>query len=232
MNDELKQAREALAYALTWGTDTYYVKGDEAARKCEAAIAAADAALAGAREPVADKWEGGEGWESLAWELCADENGEDACSELVWEGGPMPEPWGDRWLKYEGEAKRLIALVRKHTAAASPAPDAQTPAQALKPMTAGRAEFFMERFKREEKLLGPNEQAAVDFVIAMLQAAQQEAAAPPAPDAQALPPVLFDGHAVLQALTPRARSRTSPENVADTLDAVVKLMRAAMQGDA
>ena len=57
----------------------------------------------------------GEGWESLAWELCADENGEEACTELIWEGGPIPEPWGDRWLKYEDEAKRLIALVHKHT---------------------------------------------------------------------------------------------------------------------
>ena len=68
----------------------------------------------------------GEGWERLAWELCADENGEEACSELIWEGGPIPEPWGDRWLKYEDEAKRLIALVQKHT---SP------PAQPSKPLT-------------------------------------------------------------------------------------------------
>jgi hypothetical protein len=65
------------------------------------------------QEPVA--WEGGEGWESLAWELCANENGEDSCNELIWEGGPIPEPWGDRWMKYEEEAKRLIALVQKHT---------------------------------------------------------------------------------------------------------------------
>ena len=36
-------------------------------------------------------------------------------------------------------------------------------------ITAHRAAYFMERFKREEKLLGPNEQAAVDFVIAMLE---------------------------------------------------------------
>ena len=64
-------------------------------------------------EPVA--WEGGEDWESLAWALCAEEHGEDSCNELIWEGGPIPEPWGDRWLKYEPEAKRLIALVRKHT---------------------------------------------------------------------------------------------------------------------
>ena len=73
-----------------------------------------DATPSVAPEPVA--WEGGEGWESLAWELCADENGEDACNELIWEGGPIPEPWGDRWMKYEGEAKRLIALVHKHAA--------------------------------------------------------------------------------------------------------------------
>lgn len=38
-----------------------------------------------------------------------------------------------------------------------------------KPMTAHRAVYFMERFKREEKLLGPNEQAAIDYVIALLQ---------------------------------------------------------------
>ncbi|UOF78429.1 hypothetical protein [Caudoviricetes sp.] len=44
-------------------------------------------------------------------------------------------------------------------------------------MTAHRAAFFMDRFRREEKLLGPNEKAAVDFVIAMLEAqskAEQE----------------------------------------------------------
>ena len=72
-------------------------------------------------EPVA--WEGGEGWESLAWELCANENGEESCNELIWEGGPIPEPWGDRWMKYESEAKRLIALVHKHTH--PPVPTAQ-----------------------------------------------------------------------------------------------------------
>jgi hypothetical protein len=67
------------------------------------------------QEPVAKDWEGAEYWMPLAWELCADECGEDACNDLIWEGGPIPEPWGDRWLKYEDEAKRLIALVQKHT---------------------------------------------------------------------------------------------------------------------
>jgi len=76
------------------------------------------------QEPVAARdWEGAEYWMPLAWELCADECGEEACTELIWEGGPIPEPWGDRWLKYEDEAKRLIALVQKHTTPpAQPAP--------------------------------------------------------------------------------------------------------------
>ena len=63
-------------------------------------------------EPVA--WEGGEAWEPLAWALCAEENGEEACDELLWEGGAVKEPWGSRYLKYEGEARRMISLVHKH----------------------------------------------------------------------------------------------------------------------
>lgn len=82
-------------------------------------------------EPVqCGKWQGAEYWMPLAWALCAEECGEDACTELVWEGGPIPEPWGDRWLKYEDEAKRLIALVKEHTAP-QPAAPAQDPAEWL-----------------------------------------------------------------------------------------------------
>ncbi len=69
------------------------------------------------QEAQGSYWEGAKEWEKLAWHLCAEENGEDACNELIWEGGPMPEPWGDRWLKYEGEARRMIALVRTHVPA-------------------------------------------------------------------------------------------------------------------
>ena len=73
---------------------------------CLDAITAIKEALAQPeQEPLA--WEGGEGWESLAWELCADENGEDSCNELIWEGGPIPEPWGDRWMKYEEETSPI-----------------------------------------------------------------------------------------------------------------------------
>lgn len=39
----------------------------------------------------------------------------------------------------------------------------------LQRMTAQRAVFFLERFKREEKMLGPNEQAALDFAILALR---------------------------------------------------------------
>lgn len=42
-------------------------------------------------------------------------------------------------------------------------------AEPVSKMTTHRAIYFMERFKREEKLLGPNEQAALDFVISMLE---------------------------------------------------------------
>jgi hypothetical protein len=65
----------------------------------------------------AQKWEGAEEWMPLAWELCANECGEEACTELIWEGGPIPEPWGDRWLKYEDQARGMIAMVRASLAA-------------------------------------------------------------------------------------------------------------------
>lgn len=67
------------------------------------------------------KWEGAEEWMPLAWELCANECGEESCMSLVWEGGPIPEPWGERWLKYEDQAKEMIALVRKHVPSLSSA---------------------------------------------------------------------------------------------------------------
>lgn len=72
----------------------------------------------------AGNWEGAEEWMPLAWELCANECGEEACTELVWEGGPIPEPWGDRWLKYEDQAKEMIALVRKLVPSLAASPQA------------------------------------------------------------------------------------------------------------
>jgi hypothetical protein len=36
-------------------------------------------------------------------------------------------------------------------------------------MTADRAIYFLKRFKSEEKMLGPNEQKALDFAIEALR---------------------------------------------------------------
>jgi hypothetical protein len=116
-DEALKLALEALEEA--WYHVGTFQPTEKAIDLYDEARAAIKEALAQPeQEPVA--WEGGEGWESLAWELCADENGEDSCNELIWEGGPIPEPWGDRWMKYEEEAKRLIALVQKHTTPPQP----------------------------------------------------------------------------------------------------------------
>lgn len=55
---------------------------------------------------------------------------------------------------------------------------------ATKPMTADRAAYFMRRFKKEEKLLGPNEQAALDYGIALLEQPQAQGATVNLTDAQ------------------------------------------------
>jgi hypothetical protein len=48
----------------------------------------------------------------------------------------------------------------------------------------------------------------------------------PQQEGEAIPKVLFDGYYVWdEGLTDSAKKRTSPENVADVLDAVVRLMR-------
>ena len=66
-------------------------------------------------------WDSGEEWEPLAFCLCAEENGLDSCHELIWEGYP-PEPWGERWQKYDHEAKRMIHLVSQYAAPPVAAP--------------------------------------------------------------------------------------------------------------
>lgn len=81
-------------------------------------VGRASLAASAGSEPVA--WTGGEEWEQLAWHLCAEEHGEDACDEVIWEGGPIPEPWGARWMKYESDAKRMIELVRRFYTPPSP----------------------------------------------------------------------------------------------------------------
>jgi hypothetical protein len=69
-----------------------------------------------------------------------------------------------------------------------------------------------------------------DIAHAMKTAAKynQNGAALAAQAPQPIPRVLFDGFSVLQALDPKAKARTSGENVSDVLDAVVKMMRASV----
>ncbi|WCV82389.1 hypothetical protein KK198_16090 [Pseudomonas aeruginosa] len=94
---------------------------------------------------------------------------------------------------YDIELRRYYLLGwddRAALAQPSPAPDLdplnlaphaeafnEAPAEALKPeqaeaerpeMSSERAAYFMRRFKSEEKLLGPNEQAAVDYVLSLI----------------------------------------------------------------
>ena len=44
-------------------------------------------------------------------------------------------------------------------------------------------------------------------------------------EVEQIPDVLFDGNAVYSELTDREKRRTSPENVSDVLDAVVRILR-------
>lgn len=55
----------------------------------------------------------------------------------------------------------------RHPCPAHPAPVEQAAAERPE-MSSERAAYFMRRFKSEEKLLGPNEQAAVDYVLSLI----------------------------------------------------------------
>lgn len=60
-------------------------------------------------------------------------------------------------------------LLDEEPATAQPSPLQSEQAEAERPeMSPERAAYFMRRFKSEEKLLGPNEQAAVDYVLSLL----------------------------------------------------------------
>ncbi|WP_439586945.1 hypothetical protein [Hydrogenophaga sp.] len=138
-------------------------------------------------------WENSEGWESLAWELCADENGEESCNQLIWEGGPIPEPWGDRWLKYEDEAKRLIALVKKHL-----------PAEASKPVQA-EAPSDAELNKLAEHHTWFNGSHAMTNYPAFARAVLRKYGATP-PTASPAPSDVLIKRAEWDALTPGAQT--------------------------
>ena len=135
------------------------------------------------------KWEGAEEWMPLAWELCAEENGEEACNELIWEGGPIPEPWGDRWLKYEDQAKEMIAMVRTHVPTPQPAAQAEPVSKPALPEELGQwltaiGELYLAmgrpKFEATEPTLG---------VVETLREAARRLANPPAQGTGELPPL-------------------------------------------
>ena len=71
------------------------------------------------------------------------------------------------------EAQAIIRTTLELLASTpTPAPAQREPAT---PMDAHRAAYFMRRFLHEEKMLGPNEQAALHFTIAALEAMESAA---------------------------------------------------------
>ncbi len=66
-----------------------------------------------------------------------------------------------------GNKALILAAIEQLEAQPSPAQAEQ--AEAERPeMSSERAAYFMRRFKAEEKMLGPNEQAAVDYVLSLI----------------------------------------------------------------
>ncbi len=88
-----------------------------------------------------------------------------------------PHRWSTDLDDVHSSAESLLALIKDQAptqaaqglAGAALAQPSPAPAEAERPeMSPERAAYFMRRFKSEEKLLGPNEQAAVDYVLSLL----------------------------------------------------------------
>lgn len=91
-----------------------------------------------------------------------------------------PHRWSTDLDDVHSSAESLLAMIKDQAptqaaqglagaALAQPSPAQAEQAEAERPeMSPERAAYFMRRFKPEEKLLGPNEQAAVDYVLSLL----------------------------------------------------------------
>jgi len=157
-------------------------------------------------------------------------------------------PWGSRWrLKPtpgEVSAMGLAYSIFSDLLAATPAPPQAVPAKVNRYCSAGMCvetdtkhepdcpaapvavdadpltDDDMRQLRTAADIAGLSQEFA-ELEARAVGAGSRE----PLTDAANLPAALFDGFAVLQALTPDARARTSAENVADTLDAVVRVIR-------
>lgn len=86
----------------------------------------------------------------------------------AWVIGAMMQAFGEGWA--DGHAAGIAVMK------AAPRPESQPVGK----MTAQRAKFFLERFKHEEKMLGPNEHAGLDYAIACLEREQYATVQPEA----------------------------------------------------
>ena len=78
------------------------------------------------------------------------------------------------------QAEIRAAVERGELSVSGDAPAAQVAENApVGKMTARRAVYFLERFKHDEKMLGPNEQAGLDYAIATLEREQAAALGDP-----------------------------------------------------
>ncbi|MCZ7938476.1 hypothetical protein [Agrobacterium salinitolerans] len=84
-------------------------------------------------------------------------------------------PFGAMWISDKDDPRAFPVYDRPQEPAPSVAVKAEQPEGTVGEMTPGRAIYFLERFKREEKMLGPHEQWALDFSIAALSAQVQDA---------------------------------------------------------
>ena len=120
-----------------------------------------------------------EAFKALEEALAKQEQGEPVISKDAYDGAREDLAiWKKRALEAEELNRKFIAEINGPTFMGEPAQPKQEQGEPVAKMTAHRAAYFMERFKREEKLLGPNEKAAVDFVIAMLNTTPQPAQKP------------------------------------------------------
>jgi len=68
-------------------------------------------------QPHAARSEDDEGLVCVVACRLAELDGHDDPHHLIWSGGPVPEPEGEVWCRYEGTAKKLLRLIGDHRAA-------------------------------------------------------------------------------------------------------------------
>lgn len=166
MTEELKQLREALCRVK-----------HEAASLADAQVIALEA-LTAAQPAQAGERDTGPHVLREVFELCDDTMTKMESESTEFSRGRAFEAKGisraiGTWFQDEFCGRSHMGEpVTQPAAQATPAQDGTRSPCEGEPMSARKAAYFMQRFKREEKLLGPNEQLAIEFVLALLDAQQ------------------------------------------------------------